>query len=190
MTSDCCSSPAGISSFNTASGMRTHVTTKQKRPSPLWTSFNTASGMRTHVTRGYRAALQGKAGFQYRKRYEDTCDSLRTRRRGVSWTFQYRKRYEDTCDKKIKDMYRKYFTFQYRKRYEDTCDKGMRSSPIFPTLFQYRKRYEDTCDKRKLGLMKLLIVSFNTASGMRTHVTRLEAACICGCHRVSIPQAV
>ena len=38
--------------------------------------------------------------FQYRKRYEITCDTLRAPRRAPAVTFQYRKRYEITCDLK------------------------------------------------------------------------------------------
>ena len=86
-------------SFNTASGMRSHVTKlkgdeemskdKVSIPQAVWghmwrrrrmsassriSSFNTASGMRSHVTR--RDGLYGYQTFvfQYRKRYEVTCD--------------------------------------------------------------------------------------------------------------------
>ena len=37
--------------------------------------------------------------------------------------------------------------------------------------FQYRKRYEITCDSKKTWLGKVNMWSFNTASGMRSHVT-------------------
>ena len=41
----------------------------------------------------------------------------------ASSQFQYRKRYEITCDLDTKDyVYRKENRFQYRKRYEITCD--------------------------------------------------------------------
>ena len=36
--------------------------------------------------------------------------------------FQYRKRYEVTCDKKSENDLIKKAAFQYRKRYEVTCD--------------------------------------------------------------------
>ena len=36
--------------------------------------------------------------------------------------FQYRKRYEVTCDYKVTSMSSIHFAFQYRKRYEVTCD--------------------------------------------------------------------
>ena len=61
--------------------------------------FNTASGMRSHVTE--RKPMSPRAGmtFQYRKRYEVTCD-LRPGRIDLilEIPFQYRKRYEVTCD--------------------------------------------------------------------------------------------
>ena len=38
-------------------------------------------------------------------------------------SFQYRKRYEITCDKKDQGEKKKQAVFQYRKRYEITCDE-------------------------------------------------------------------
>ena len=38
--------------------------------------FNTASGMRSHVTMRASAPARGANAFQYRKRYEVTCDSV------------------------------------------------------------------------------------------------------------------
>ena len=40
-------------------------------------------------------------------------------------------------------------------------------------VFQYRKRYEVTCDVTVIGKSVKFSSSFNTASGMRSHVTRL-----------------
>ena len=63
--------------------------------------------------------------------------------------------------------------FQYRKRYEITCDENpiMDSRPL--SEFQYRKRYEITCDIA-IGVGGYYAYqSFNTASGMRSHVTRM-----------------
>ena len=61
--------------------------------------FNTASGMRSHVTLKIFVKMQGNEVFQYRKRYEITCDfrSSAPSHGGPLW-FQYRKRYEITCD--------------------------------------------------------------------------------------------
>ena len=61
--------------------------------------------------------------FQYRKRYEITCDENVIAEPSFIEEFQYRKRYEITCDTRInptdeQDNYK----FQYRKRYEITCD--------------------------------------------------------------------
>ena len=39
-------------------------------------SFNTASGMRSHVTRDEVDETMGVLLFQYRKRYEVTCDAF------------------------------------------------------------------------------------------------------------------
>ena len=89
-----------------------------------WSSFNTASGMRSHVTNHMLQVKKQLDGFQYRKRYEITCDAkdVKWKSRFV-WLFQYRKRYEITCDcaeesTRVKNIIK----FQYRKRYEITCD--------------------------------------------------------------------
>ena len=61
-------------SFNTASGMRSHVTEVMRREIKVESSFNTASGMRSHVTSIVKEEADMKVLFQYRKRYEVTCD--------------------------------------------------------------------------------------------------------------------
>ena len=43
-------------------------------------------------------------------------------------------------------------------------------------VFQYRKRYEITCDNIWNNDVDNLIWGFNTASGMRSHVTSFENA--------------
>ena len=85
--------------------------------------FNTASGMRSHVTEEFFIGLIVYFLFQYRKRYEVTCDVdqygeekrktgrfntasgmrshvtwLKNSSKFISAQFQYRKRYEVTCD--------------------------------------------------------------------------------------------
>ena len=40
----------------------------------------------------------------------------------ADWLFQYRKRYEITCDQKGETLEELPAEFQYRKRYEITCD--------------------------------------------------------------------
>ena len=62
-------------------------------------------------------------------------------------------------------------TFQYRKRYEVTCDSDEKLAKVFSDWFQYRKRYEVTCDKSERSSTDCEICRFNTASGMRSHVT-------------------
>ena len=160
--------------------------------------FNTASGMRSHVTKKPKNILADSSPFQYRKRYEITCDhgmvSQQTCRCVVSipqavwdhmWLsspfnrieltlFQYRKRYEITCDINVRmessshssfntaSGMRSHVTgyysiskcqnpegFQYRKRYEITCDQQSAGLKILDRKFQYRKRYEITCDKSR-----------------------------------------
>ena len=86
--------------------------------------------------------------------------------------FQYRKRYEVTCDVFKNVETAEAVQFQYRKRYEVTCDAS--SSARTPTAlkrFQYRKRYEVTCDQGMFMPDLLAFLRFNTASGMRSHVT-------------------
>ena len=61
--------------------------------------------------------------------------------------FQYRKRYEVTCDEIIENLaVETRNAFQYRKRYEVTCDVKLKPLPTKSSVFQYRKRYEVTCD--------------------------------------------
>ena len=113
-------------------------------------SFNTASGMRSHVTAQTQPQEMSIPKFQYRKRYEVTCDtpSMGTRSNPVS--------------------------FQYRKRYEVTCDRHFTSLFVCSMEFQYRKRYEVTCDSNILCFHLDSLPRFNTASGMRSHVTTLR----------------
>ena len=61
---------------------------------------------------------------------------------------------------------------------------------IAPFLFQYRKRYEVTCDSLKRWKTGESLFRFNTASGMRSHVTSQGQAQRPTAHEVSIPQAV
>ena len=64
--------------------------------------------------------------------------------------------------------------FQYRKRYEVTCDLLPIHSLVALISFQYRKRYEVTCDLIVSILILPWIKGFNTASGMRSHVTIMK----------------
>ena len=62
--------------------------------------FNTASGMRSHATKLHVSMYHKVNGFQYRKRYEVTCDKDElVRYSEEADKFQYRKRYEVTCDR-------------------------------------------------------------------------------------------
>ena len=55
--------------------------------------------MRSHVTPVPLATNAPPVKFQYRKRYEVTCDSKNKKRNMKrELKFQYRKRYEVTCD--------------------------------------------------------------------------------------------
>ena len=109
--------------FNTASGMRSHVTCRALVDMQSFIGFNTASGMRSHVTFNSETAAKVAGAFQYRKRYEITCDIHMATAARVSQTFQYRKRYEITCDSVDPIPTRRFIaSFQYRKRYEITCD--------------------------------------------------------------------
>ena len=67
--------------------------------------FNTASGMRSHATMNFHYPYSSFDLFQYRKRYEVTCDSfLAVHISSIIW-FQYRKRYEVTCDTMMNNQY-------------------------------------------------------------------------------------
>ena len=110
--------------------------------------FNTASGMRSHATRLIVTGRHSHFRFQYRKRYEVTCDVYILDSTSILlWAFQYRKRYEVTCDLR--------------------SGKGR----LVPLTFQYRKRYEVTCDEDAFRLIEGKLHRFNTASGMRSHAT-------------------
>ena len=85
--------------------------------------------------------------------------------------FQYRKRYEVTCDMRHSKKKLLLKGFQYRKRYEVTCDNERLNWKKLEAEFQYRKRYEVTCDFHIEKAIEHLEISFNTASGMRSHVT-------------------
>ena len=121
------------------------------------------------------------SSFQYRKRYEVTCDMSELAIRVAETTFQYRKRYEVTCDTRSSTGLSLWLTwFQYRKRYEVTCDaKATHHFDGKVIGFQYRKRYEVTCDLNMKIFINKGSIRFNTASGMRSHVTttrKLRAA--------------
>ena len=104
--------------------------------------------MRSHVTREIERRKRDGAGFQYRKRYEVTCDMSK---------------YNEGLSK---------YKFQYRKRYEVTCDRlRSQTRSICRPPFQYRKRYEVTCDFDVAERVVRSLFSFNTASGMRSHAT-------------------
>ena len=116
------------------------------------------------------------AWFQYRKRYEITCDSVLSTFLVLSMMFQYRKRYEITCDIGVAvGIAVGAGGFQYRKRYEITCDVYTAHLESAFKMFQYRKRYEITCDVRDSAVwLPVTSLCFNTASGMRSHVTRYK----------------
>ena len=80
--------------------------------------------------------------------------------------------------------------FQYRKRYEVTCDITESTDTESLKLFQYRKRYEVTCDLYRSYRQKIVGWHFNTASGMRSHVTCSRSLVRFLKCNISIPQAV
>ena len=135
--------------------------------------------------------------FQYRKRYEVTCDVMITIITGL-WanSFQYRKRYEVTCDCRCFLLRRLLvIRFQYRKRYEVTCDKAAGFVPSnkievsipqavwghmwLTTSIADNKVFDVSIPQAVWGHMwhlsrpsdDYLSSCFNTASGMRSHVT-------------------
>ena len=92
--------------------------------------------------------------------------STRIRFCHIRMEFQYRKRYEVTCDmRRMTNPIAARLMFQYRKRYEVTCDTlGGKSVRPRGGRFQYRKRYEVTCDMgHKDGIRALIRVSIPQA---------------------------
>ena len=87
------------SSFNTASGMRSHVTNKVCSGKRFRIGFNTASGMRSHVTsrHAYYANLSPEVSIPQAV-WDHMWHEDRYRSCHRSCKFQYRKRYEITCD--------------------------------------------------------------------------------------------
>ena len=71
--------------------------------------------------------------------------------------FQYRKRYEVTCDAYVFAIWISERSFQYRKRYEVTCDNDETDDDAWEEKFQYRKRYEVTCDLESSIVAKNLV---------------------------------
>jgi hypothetical protein len=59
-------------------------------------------------------------------------------------------------------------------------------------MFQYRKRYEHSCNRDAIELLKDVLESFNTASGMSIVATNPDVGSIFlyEASTVSIPQAV
>ena len=89
--------------------------------------------------------------------------------------FQYRKRYEVTCDVYAKgDFY--YYGFRFNtasgmRSHATFCNILFK---IDTHRFQYRKRYEVTCDIEAGRALYRSFACFNTASGMRSHATFVE----------------
>ena len=174
-------------SFNTASGMRSHVTGNRAPYQKGWSGFNTASGMRSHVTLEreqwedchrvfqYQTTLK----FQYRKRYEITCDLLGTITPVAKISrFNTASGMRSHVTRAASTFRGRRERFQYRKRYEITCDFSDYVIPVAKYgAFQYRKRYEITCDHLEHVAFLHGFSCFNTASGMRSHVTHLRETC-------------
>ena len=139
------------SCFNTASGMRSHATPPQATVTPVPSGFNTASGMRSHATKeGHPSGFNLLTSF-------NTASGMRSHATPPG------------------PLGRGSFSpFQYRKRYEVTCDFSKQNSQTWVPSFQYRKRYEVTCDCRPGLVTGRKLKGFNTASGMRSHATRLR----------------
>ena len=140
-----------------------------------------------------RSSIEKAVEFQYRKRYEITCDLIiATSVSTVLTRFNTASgmRSHVTECENIPDVER-WNVFQYRKRYEITCDMVIvPKQKKLLTKFQYRKRYEITCDKATSSQISFAHQSFNTASGMRSHVTSNNNPSTLSGVEVSIPQAV
>ena len=155
-----------------------------------------------------------REAFQYRKRYEVTCDSLASTGGEIVSMFQYRKRYEVTYDFTIstfidKDtlvsipqavwghMWRScetsfevMMTFQYRKRYEVTCDPLSDCQASRSSLVSIPQAVWGHMWPEESLILHHILPRFNTASGMRSHVTMTARMMRFTSRVVSIPQAV
>ena len=130
-------------------------------------SFHTASGMRSHVT------SQPKLN------------------QGIVDEFQYRKRYEVTCDtSSLPSEHCFLWCFNTASGMRSHVTRGVATAVTGVNPFQYRKRYEVTCDPLSSICNFSSLTSFNTASGMRSHVTAFACVDASSPLRVSIPQAV
>ena len=65
--------------------------------------------MRSHATKRVVHDSAMAMEFQYRKRYEVTCDITANGVLVIDDGFQYRKRYEVTCDREECDYYIRHF---------------------------------------------------------------------------------
>ena len=127
--------------------MRSHVTNELYRAVLRFEGFNTASGMRSHVTNLFHKLFWTVSRFQYRKRYEVTCDERKISSRCAVSGFNTASgmRSHVTASRGCRRIPQA--GFQYRKRYEVTCDyQGRSHEGRHQDGFQYRKRYEVTCD--------------------------------------------
>ena len=170
--------------------------------------------MRSHVTITHLTSNSIPLEFQYRKRYEITCDSRSLadwlndelvsipqavwdhmwrpssgRSRTTLRTFQYRKRYEITCDLMMLNPSVRDVKFQYRKRYEITCDAKVNWDRAFLSRVSIPQAVWDHMWRGRSRAARLPPRCFNTASGMRSHVTHEVELRLIG-DAVSIPQAV
>ena len=102
--------------------MRSHVTGSEDPPPGLGFSFNTASGMRSHVTMRESETWCDAIGFQYRKRYEITCDEKADSERTHLLRFNTASGMRSHVTAKRVTTSTIADEFQYRKRYEITCD--------------------------------------------------------------------
>ena len=92
-------------------------------------------------------------------------------RRILSRRFQYRKRYEITCDNAKKAASIESFSVSIPQAVWDHMWLSHMIDAILDDKFQYRKRYEITCDHEAHQRNQDPQGRFNTASGMRSHVT-------------------
>ena len=86
--------------------------------------------------------------------------------------FQYRKRYEVTCDIATFEIAEAIVQFQYRKRYEVTCDEKKKERPAPAcSCFNTASGMRSHATHRAGDAAAAAGAGFNTASGMRSHAT-------------------
>ena len=153
--------------------------------------FNTASGMRSHVTSTWRFSSTRGLSFQYRKRYEVTCDkSNRIHVKDSSkvsipqavWGHMWRNDEKPEVEDAVVSIPQAVWGHMWQAH---LCCGSINGNVVSIPQAVWGHMW-----LKKYGLKDTDLSGFNTASGMRSHVTS-HRQCYGNLYWVvSIPQAV